>query len=66
VPPANHLELSTASKDAQCFTMQDRPLTTCHPVPGESADRIAWSLAAEDKTALGKIADEKKVNIGYG
>lgn len=45
--------------------MKKRPLKACNPVPGESVDRITLSLAAEDKVALGKIAEGKKVSIAW-
>ncbi len=45
--------------------MKNRPLKSRRPVAGESVDRITLSLASEDKAALGKIADEKKVSIAW-
>jgi predicted transcriptional regulator len=45
--------------------MKDRPLKARRPVAGERVDRITLSIASEDKTALGKIADEKKVSIAW-
>jgi hypothetical protein len=65
VPPADRLELSTASNDPEYFAMKDRPLKARRPVAGESVDRITLNLAAEDKAALGKIADEKKFSIAW-
>jgi hypothetical protein len=56
------LELSTASNDPEYFAM---PLKARRPVAGESVDRITLNLAAEDKAALEKIADEKKVSIAW-
>jgi hypothetical protein len=47
------------------FTMKDRPLKARRPVARESVDRITPSLAAEDKAALGEIADEKTVSIAW-
>jgi hypothetical protein len=47
------------------FTMKDRPLKARRPVARESIDRITPSLAAEDKAALGEIADEKTVSIAW-
>lgn len=35
------------------------------PVAGESVDRITLSIASEDKEALSKIADEKRVSIAW-
>lgn len=45
--------------------MKKRPLRARQPVAGEDVDRITLSIAAEDKAALGKIADEKKVSIAW-
>jgi hypothetical protein len=47
--------------------MKDCSRRACHSVPvaGESVDRITPSLAAEDKAALGKIVEEKKVSIAW-
>lgn len=45
--------------------MKNRPLKARRPVAGESVDRITLSIASEDKAALGKIADEKKVSIAW-
>jgi Ribbon-helix-helix protein, copG family. len=45
--------------------MKSRPLKARRPVPGESVDRITLSIASEDKAALEKIADEKKVSIAW-
>jgi hypothetical protein len=40
-------------------------LKACHPVSGESAQRVTLSIAAEDKAALSKIADEKKAGRAW-
>lgn len=45
--------------------MKNRPLKARRPVAGQSVDRITLSIASEDKAALGKIADEKKVSIAW-
>ena len=45
--------------------MKKRPLKSRQPVTGEDVDRITLSIAAEDKLALGKIADEKRVSIAW-
>jgi hypothetical protein len=47
--------------------MKDRSRRACHSVPvaGESIDRITPNRIAEDKAALGKIGDEKKVSIAW-
>lgn len=45
--------------------MKKRPLKARRPVAGESVERITLSIAAEDKAALGKIADEKRVSIAW-
>jgi hypothetical protein len=63
VPFADRLELSTASNDPEYFAMKYPLLKARRPVAGESVDRITLNLAAEDKAALEKIADEKKVSI---
>lgn len=46
------------------FTMT-RPLKARRPVSGKEVARITLSIASEDKEALGKIADEKKVSIAW-
>jgi hypothetical protein len=47
--------------------MKDRSRRACHSVPvaGESIDRITPNRIAEDKAALGEIADEKTVSIAW-
>jgi hypothetical protein len=45
--------------------MKDRPLKARRPVARESVDRITPNRIAEDKAALGKIVDEKKVSIAW-
>ena len=45
--------------------MKKRPLKARQPIAGEDVARITLSIAAEDKLALGKIADEKRVSIAW-
>jgi len=45
--------------------MKKRPLKGRQPIAGEDVDRITLSIAAADKEALGRIADEKKVSIAW-
>jgi len=45
--------------------MKKRPLKARQPVAGADVDRITLSIASEDKLALGKIADEKRVSIAW-
>jgi hypothetical protein len=47
--------------------MKDRSRRACHSVPvaRESIDRITPNRIAEDKAALGEIADEKTVSIAW-
>ena len=40
-------------------------LRSRQPIPGKDVERISLSLAAEDKTALEKIATEKRVSIAW-
>jgi len=51
--------------DASCIIMPSRPIKTRQPVPGGEVDRITLSLASEDKEALARIAEEKKVSIAW-
>ena len=45
--------------------MGNRSLTDCCTLEGESVDRITLSLSSEDKAALTKIADQKRVSIAW-
>lgn len=45
--------------------MKNRPVKARQPVPGGDVDRITLTIAAADKLALGKIADEKRVSIAW-
>jgi hypothetical protein len=45
--------------------VKNRPLKARRLVAGESVDRITLSISSEDKIALGKIADEKRVSIAW-
>jgi len=36
-----------------------------HPVSGSSVERLSISISAEDKTALERIAEEKKVSLAW-
>ena len=45
--------------------MSPPAIKTRKPVAPGRVERISLSLAAEDKAALGKIADEKKVSIAW-
>lgn len=42
-----------------------RPPRSRHPIQGESITRLSISISAEDKTALEKIAVEKKVSLAW-
>ena len=45
--------------------MKNRPVKARQPVPGGDVDRITLTIAAADKLALGKIADDKRVSIAW-
>ena len=45
--------------------MKESTLRAPHPVAGEEVDRICPNLAVEDKTALCKIAEQKRSSIGW-
>jgi len=45
--------------------MKKRPLRSRQPIPAEKVERISLSLAAEDKSALERIAFEKRVSIAW-
>ena len=45
--------------------MTNRPLRSRLPIPGEKVERISLSLTADDKTALERIATEKRVSIAW-
>ena len=36
-----------------------------HPVSGSSVERLSISISSEDKAALEKLADEKKVSLAW-
>lgn len=36
-----------------------------HPVSGSSVERLSISISAEDKIALERIAEEKKVSLAW-
>ncbi|MCP5541980.1 MAG: CopG family transcriptional regulator [Akkermansiaceae bacterium] len=42
-----------------------RPPRSRHPVPGDSVTRISVSISAEDKAALEKIAEERRVSLAW-
>jgi len=42
-----------------------RPPRSRHPVSGESVARLSVSIPIEDKAALEKIADEKRVSLAW-
>lgn len=42
-----------------------RPPRSRHPVPGDSITRISVSVSTEDKSALERIAEEKKVSLAW-
>jgi hypothetical protein len=65
VPRLDRFGLFSARNEALWFIMKNRPLKARRPVAGERVDRITLSIASEDKAALGKIADEKKVSIAW-
>ena len=45
--------------------MTKRPLKARQPVAGADVARITLSIPSEDKSALAKIADEKRVSIAW-
>ena len=45
--------------------MTKRPLKARQPVAGPDVERITLSIPSEDKSALAKIADEKRVSIAW-
>ena len=45
--------------------MTKRPLRARQPVAGPDVERITLSIPSEDKSALAKIADEKRVSIAW-
>lgn len=45
--------------------MPPRPLRSRQAIPTQNVERISLSLAAEDKTALEQIANEKRVSIAW-
>jgi len=45
--------------------MKRSPLRSRLPIPGKDVERISLSLGAEDKSALERIASEKRVSIAW-
>ena len=45
--------------------MANRSILARRPLEGEGVDRITLSLSSEDKAALIKIADQKRVSIAW-
>lgn len=54
-----------AQNDALWRSMANRSILARRPHDGESVDRITLSLSSEDKAALSKIADQKRVSIAW-
>ncbi len=45
--------------------MGPRSLRSRQPVPGEDVERISLSISADDKAALERIAEEKRVSLAW-
>ena len=45
--------------------MSQRPLRSRQPVPGEAVERISLMISAADKTAIDRIANEKRVSLAW-
>ncbi len=54
-----------AAPNGAYWCRMKRPSRSRHPVPGESVARLSVSIPIEDKAALEKIADEKRVSLAW-